>query len=289
MIERTTSPKTIQIFLPDGDPRGLRVAEITTRIVRVVEVPRDRLDQFLLMPEAAQVALYFLFGIDPEGASDQLYIGQTGGSGARLSQHKEKVFWDKALVVVSLTNSLTQTHASFLEFLSIKEAKEIGRYAVQNGTSGTRPHTPAPLAADCLEIYDTARILLATLGHPVFEPVLKQPVHQQKSDELFCATSGAKGRGIYTDEGFVVLKGSTGRAENVPSIKGTSDEKFRQRLIDQGAMRVEGDRIVFDKDHLFRSPSMAAVALMGRTANGWIEWKNAEGKTLRALRPPMSD
>lgn len=36
-------PQTIQIFLPNGDPRGMRVAEITTRIVRVIEVPRSQL------------------------------------------------------------------------------------------------------------------------------------------------------------------------------------------------------------------------------------------------------
>ncbi len=54
-------------------------------------------------------------------------------------------------------------------------------------------------------------------------------------------------------------------------------------------MHVEGDRVVFDKDHLFRSPSMAAVALMGRTANGWIDWKNGDGKTLKYLRRAVSD
>jgi hypothetical protein len=35
-------PLTIQFFLPLGDPRGMRVAEITTRIVRVIEVPRSQ-------------------------------------------------------------------------------------------------------------------------------------------------------------------------------------------------------------------------------------------------------
>jgi len=56
----TPTPKTIQIFLPGGDPRGLRVAEITTRIVQVIEVPRTRLDEFSRMPESAQVGVYFL-------------------------------------------------------------------------------------------------------------------------------------------------------------------------------------------------------------------------------------
>lgn len=30
-------PQTIQIFLPAGDPQGIRIAEITTRIVRVID------------------------------------------------------------------------------------------------------------------------------------------------------------------------------------------------------------------------------------------------------------
>lgn len=50
-------PQTIQIYLPAGDPRGMRVAEITTRIVRVIEVPRSQLADFLKMPEAQQVGV----------------------------------------------------------------------------------------------------------------------------------------------------------------------------------------------------------------------------------------
>lgn len=40
----------------------------------------------------------------------------------------------------------------------------------------------------------------------------------------------------------------------------------------------------FSRDHLFRSPSMAAVALLGRTANGWLEWKDGDGRTLDAVK-----
>lgn len=31
----TPIAKTLQIFLPNGDPRGIRIAEIATRIVQV--------------------------------------------------------------------------------------------------------------------------------------------------------------------------------------------------------------------------------------------------------------
>ena len=43
----SSTPKTIQIFLPSGEPHGIRIAEITTRIVQVIEVPRSLLADFL--------------------------------------------------------------------------------------------------------------------------------------------------------------------------------------------------------------------------------------------------
>jgi len=62
------TPKTIQIYLPGGDPRGLRVAEITTRIVQAIEVPRSLLGEFFKMPESNRVAVYYLIGEDEEGS-----------------------------------------------------------------------------------------------------------------------------------------------------------------------------------------------------------------------------
>ena len=49
-------------------------------------------------------------------------------------------------------------------------------------------------------------------------------------------------------------------------------------------MREEGDSVVFEKDHLFTSPSAAAIALLGRNANGWTEWKASNGATLDLLK-----
>ena len=263
----------------------MRVAEITTRIIRVIEVPRSLLQDFLKMPESDQVALYFLFGESEDGADQKVYIGQTGDLRARLAKHnKEKEFWERALVLISRTNSLTQTHALFLEWHCLQAATKAGRYVNENGNSGSKPHTPAPLEADCLEIFDTGHVLLATLGYPIFDPVAK-PITASKEEEIFyCKASGANGRGLYTQEGFVVLKGSIGRKENVPSIIGTAGERLRTKLIESGVVRVEGDTVVFEKDHLFRSPSMAALSLMGRTCNGWLDWKNKDGKTLDTLK-----
>lgn len=278
-------PQTIQIYLPGGDPRGIRVAEITTRIVQVLEVPRALLGDFLKLPESRQVAVYFLIGQGNDAEDAKVYVGQTSDMPMRFPRHnQEKDFWERALVLVSKTQSLTQTHALFLEWHCLQEVKRAGRYVTANGNNASRPYTPAPLEADCHEVFDTARTLLATLGHPLFEPVLRVEPSRVEPDLLFCKGSSADGRGYYTEEGFVVLEGSTGRRESVASVQRTGEGRFRERLIDGGILRVDGERVVVTKDHLFGSPSMAALALTGRTANGWHEWKDSSGKTLHELK-----
>jgi hypothetical protein len=263
----------------------MRVAEITTRIVRVIEVPRSQLADFLKMPEAQQVGVYFLMGELSEAGLPRAYIGQSGNVGNRLVQHNQnKDFWNRALVVISLTNSMTQTHALFLEWFAIAEATKAGRYSLENGNTGSQPYTPAPLQADCHEIHETAATLLATLGQPIFEPLTNAPTAKGEAELFYCKGSGADGVGEYTAEGFVVLKGSKGRVENVASIQGTSNVQIRESLVKDGVMAPQDGLYVFTRNHLFPSPSQAAMALMGRSANGWVEWKAANGKTLDELK-----
>ena len=291
-------PQTIQIYLPAGDPRGMRVAEITTRIVRVIEVPRSQLADFLKMPESQQVGVYFLMGELSEAGLPRAYIGQSGNVGNRLVQQNkdnDKEFWNRALVVISLTNSMTQTHALFLEWFAIAEANKAGRYSLENGNTGSQPYTPAPLQADCHEIHETAATLLATLGQPIFEPLISTTGSgadgKSKAPELFyCKGPDARAVGEYTSEGFVVHKDSTARIEIVPSIKGTSQERFREQLVTDGVLTKSGDHFIFSRNYLFSSPSMAAIAVLGRSANGWIEWKTEQGQTLDgAKRQPIGD
>ena len=284
-----TQAKTIQIFLPKGDPRGIRIAEITTRIVQVIEVPRVLLSEFLTMDESEKVALYFLFSEAEDGTDKKVYVGQTGDLQKRLVDHdKKKAFWHRALILVSRTDSLTQTHTLFLEWHCLQAAKKAERYSDENGNAGSRPHTPAPLEADCMEIFEMGRTLLAVLGYPIFEPLAKTITATTQEELFHCTASGADGHGLYTPEGFVVLKGSKGRKENVASIVGTGDERLRQKLMESGVLIMEGDSLIFTKDHLFKTPSGAAVALTGRTANGWREWKNAHGKKLGDVKRPTT-
>lgn len=285
----TPTAKTLQIFLPSGDPRGIRIAEITTRIVQVIEVPRSLLPEFLKMPESGQVAVYFLFGEGEDDAGAKVYIGQTGDLRARLIKHnKDKEFWERALVLVSRTNSLTQTHALFLEWYCLQGTRKAARYADENGNAGSKPYTPAPLEADCYEIYETGQTLLATLGYPIFDSVAK-PAPGTNQDEIFyCTTAGVEGRGLYTEEGFVVLEGSVGRRSMSPTLL-PSTIALRSKLLDMGVVREVDETVKFQRNHLFNSPSSAATALLGRATNGWMEWKDKDGRTLDELKRQLKE
>lgn len=116
--------------------------------------------------------------------------------------------------------------------------------------------------------------------NPLWEPEPPVVPRKMADEAFFCKGAGADGRGLYTKEGFVILKGSIGRVENAPSNTGKSIEPLRVSLLASGVIRQEGDKIIFEEDHSFPTPSLAAMALMGRTANGWLEWTTEDGITL---------
>ncbi len=94
----TATAKTIQIYLPAGEPRGIRIAEITTRIVQAVLIPRSDLAQGKLRKELDLPGIYFLFGEGEDEAKPIVYIGQTEDARKRFDSHnKTKTFWKTAI------------------------------------------------------------------------------------------------------------------------------------------------------------------------------------------------
>lgn len=278
-------PRTIQIYLPSGDARGIRVSELTTSIVRVVEVPRALLNDFFAMPEATQVGLYLLVGDSDELDQPWVYIGQSGNLSFRLAEHQRtKDFWTRVLVVVSLTNNLTQTHTLYLEWLAIREARLANRYQVENGNAGSRPHTPAPLEADCHDLFEITRTLVATMGQPVFEALTCTRGPKDRSNVFYCRAANYDATAHYTEEGMVVLKGSKARKDVVPSMIQPRSGSRRDKLIADGTLILDGNYFVFQRDVLFKSPSGASDTVIGSNTNGWTSWKTSDGLTLDELK-----
>lgn len=276
------TPRTIQIYLPDGEPTGIREAEITTSILKIIEFPRAELHRVAVSNEFSQVGVYILIGEDENG-QDIAYIGQSGELKSRLGQHaKSKDFWNRGIAILSKTNSITQTHALYIEWRAIQTATEAGRYRLENANTGSKPHTPAPLEADCNVLFDAIKTLTGVLGYSLFKP-LRQSEDSPSAKEIFyLKRGGVDAQCEYTNEGFVVLEGSKGKSNIAETYNYLKPQ--RDQLIKQGIVRIEGDEIIFTKDHLFKSPSAASSAVLGMASNGWSDWKDTNGVKLDSKR-----
>lgn len=275
-------PLTIQLYLPDGNPKGLRISELTTSVVRVIEVPRTHLGAFQKLPESRQVGLYFLFGGD-KSASGHVYIGQTSNVGARLATHNSKKdFWTMAWVVVFNSPHFTPTHTLYMEYESIRMAQEAQRFTLDNGNTGQKPPISYGLQSDADNALDTLRLLFDALQFPVFEPRASLLALLANNQMYFCSSMGMQVRGHYTATGFMVLSGSTAVLKTAMFIQGTNIEKLREQLYASKILRLQGGRLAFVQDHEFSSVQEASAVVLGRHSNVENEWFDEEGRALRS-------
>jgi len=272
--------KTIQIFLPDGNPRSLKIAEITSRTIQAILIPRAKLDDAAKRQELKNVGVYFLIGSSDEDSKPMLYIGEAEECLIRLKQqNKQKDFWNIAVAIISKTQYFTKTHIKFLESYCYDAAKRSGRYKLENPTVPSKPFVSESMVADLLDNFDTIRILVATLGYPIFDQIRKP----QKKDILYCKGKAAKAEGEYTEDGLIVFAGSTCNLQETKSA-GPYVKNWRDQLFEDGVLQKDDNIYKFTQDHIFSSPSTAAAVVLGRRANGWTEWKYKDGKTLDEIK-----
>lgn len=275
-------PQTIQIFLPDGSPRSVKIAEITNRVVKAVLVPRNKLDYISTRTELNNVGIYFLFGESAEKAKPIVYIGEAEDCLDRLKQHnRTKEFWNYTVVMVSKTNAFTKSHAKYLEHIAVYQAKESNRYETDNQIAPSKPFVTESMEADLLDSFDTIKILLSTLGFPVYDKVGKEQI---TSKELLLLNGrNIKAEGDLIDDGFVVFKGSQVKKDTTPSCH-EHLINLRQKLIQNEILIEYNGNYQFSQDYVFNSPSTAGGVVLGRSTNGWTKWKNKDGKTLDELK-----
>lgn len=273
-------PQTIQIFLPDGNPTSIKIAHLTNRMIVATLIPRIKLAEAGSRQEVRKYGIYFLFGINEDRAKPISYIGETEDCFKRITVHnKEKDFWEYA-VVISSKSSFNKAHVEYLEYLSVKTAKEIGRFDTSdNKSTPTKPFITESEEADLLDNFETIKILLATLGYPIFEEIKSSA---KKKEMLYCKGKEASAQGEMIDDGFVVLKGSTANKDEANKISPWVSG-IRKKLIDDKILFLNKAVYVFKDNFIFRSPSAAAATVLGREANGWLEWKNKEGKNIDKL------
>lgn len=271
------TPKTIQISLPNGDPRGIRIADFDGSSVRVIEVPRRLMHTFIKMPESHQVAVCFTIG---SAAPNEQWVEIDRTRECMIRAQQMGRWAQRALVIIS--HSFEESYSMFLQWHCQQAIQWAGRYKILTDQDDYRPETPTSVETECLKDFEAASTLLTTLGYPLFVP-LKCSEGVGNGEEVFhCIDSEADGRAVYNQDGFVMLAGSAGPSKNSPSIR-SHWEKVREDWVRSGVMKEQDGRFVFPNDYLFASPIHATVALLGcrvKGASGWVEWKNDAGKTL---------
>ena len=291
----------VRIGLPTGELSGIRIATTPLVDVRAILIPRDRLDE-VKKDIDRRLAVYLLL----DTAKRTFYIGRTDDAWERLCYWNYKAgeeWWGTAVVVISQTElGLSDSHIKWLEWRCIKQAKEIERQVtkaakeigpeVTNGRfrfqkDQRQPDEPSQGAMS--RLFDSLCTLISVLGYAVFEPLadidrpsMQDDISPPDSGEVFhCRGEDAEATGQQLADGrFQVLKDSTARLRIAPHAKETVSRK-RKPLLDAGILvEVEGGKLRFTKDHKFNSPSGAAAVVLGRAADGWIEWKNRDKKPL---------
>lgn len=277
--------KTIQIFLPDGDPRSIRIAWFTDGTVQVFVAPRKKLDLVYARVELKGVGLYFLVGDGGEMSLPSLYVGEAENCSRRLKRHEQiRDGWTTAIVCISRVGDFTKAHVKYLEKLCFEWASVAGRYTLEQN-SPTSPHVPEPLIADLMGNFGVIRTLVSTLGFPIFDKIEKPQV----DETLYCKGKKARATGAFGEGVVVVFEGSVA---NRIDAKASDDSlvKKRRELLDEGVLEVVDDETLrFAKDHVFPSPSQAAAVVLARNANGWTEWKYPDGRTLDEVKRQIKE
>lgn len=276
------SPFYIQVFVPTGDPDGLRIISKSNRPGVGVVFNRTIYNEVCTRPEFEKTGVYVLVGTPDDSILPTIYVGEGDTVKDRLNQHhRNKDFWDWSVFFVAKDDSLNKAHVQHLESELMRLAREAKQCKIDNSQE---PLPPTLSEADTAFVEDFLQDILSIfplLGLGVFEKTVsktKKPI-----DLLTIDSKGIKASGYEDAKGFVVVKGSQLVKDEVESIP-QNLSTLRKDLLAQGVIVDSGLRYAFAQDQVFKSPSSASGVILGRSANGRIEWKNIDGKTLKQIQ-----
>ena len=290
--------RSINIFLPDGDPDGVKMAQIAMSTIQAIAFRRNQLRRVRdTFPEIERPGVYVLIGADETEPGRLLgYIGESEGVGSRLATHSAdsaRSFWNDTVVLVSKDENLTKSHARYVEASLIRAVSDNPRWTLPNANrpSNDAGKLPLPDRVAMDEFIDQTKTLVGALGWDLFK-VVRGPVASpaQAAEAPPPPSPAAAERFSFRGEGFdaemkigpsgeiIVTSGSKARLRTTPTIpKGTV--AMRQMLQDRGVLKPMQDHLVFETEYAFSSPSAAAAVVTGASANGRVVWKLPDGRT----------
>lgn len=282
--------QTINFLLLDGMAEGRWLCNLRNWSGLAYRLPRMEIAGSSGLEHLDGTGVYFLFGYgQQEGDRAHVYIGKSDQVYTRLMQHlrADRDFWTECVAFVSSDGSLNEAHAGYLEHQLYLQAKDAARYMVHNDGA---PHLPtlSPSERSWMGPFlENIGLILGVMGYKVLIPIGGTPQGGQAAQTFYIRKPqrGIDATARVDADGFFLLKGSRIIGEAHPSLKG-GFKKQREQLLAEG---VFNDDYRLRENTRFSSPSAAATLVLGRNANGWQEWRNAQGLTLREAAQPQHD
>lgn len=282
---------SITIFIAGEKFSGLRTVDKTNWNGRGLICSRSSFPNLKKRDELKKAGIYILGGPPDDEGLPRVYIGEGDPVLPRLEEHhSKKDFWTQAVMFVSKDQTLNKAKIQHLESRLIEMAKMAKRCVLDNVNNPEKPSLSEAEEAEAEGFLEELLLCLPTIGVAFFE-IPQAPVAQgnvgavanAQIEKLFLETNGAKAEGYESDEGFIVLKGSTVAIAEAESIQ-DGTKKMRKLLIEQGIVSLQGNFYRFEQDYPFSSASRAASVIGGNNASGRELWKNAEGKKLKEIQ-----
>lgn len=227
---------------------------------------------------AGQPAFYILLN-SLDAKKPQAYIGQTTDFANRKNDHvQKKDFWNLALVFVSDNHKIYGDDVKYLEYLGIEAAQKAESFELRNDTNPKKPNI-APYRINDMEVFfHDIQLLCKFYGCGIFETAKPQ----DNQEHLFFVKSidrPAQGTGFYDKdkEKFILLGGSVLATEATKSFKTIA---ARNQFIKEHCKKDNNGQIVLVHNFPFDRPSSASSFVLGRSSNGWDDWKDEEGRKL---------
>ena len=164
-------PFTIRIYVPDGDPEGVRLIDRMNWTGLGLAFPRAKWPEIRQRSEFVRTGVYILVGY--KGEDDDLptiYIGQADGVRNRIdSHHQNKDFWDWGIVFVSTSGGLNRAHVTWLEHAFVDRANKTKRCHLDNGNAPQEPALTEAEKADTQAFLKEILQILPLVGLRAFE------------------------------------------------------------------------------------------------------------------------
>ena len=163
-------PFTIRIFVPDGDPEGVRLIDRMNWTGLGLVFPRTNWLAVQKRKELQRTGIYILVGRNENDDLPTLYIGQADGIRGRIdSHHKNKDFWHWAAVFVSTSGALNRAHVTWLEYALVRRALDANRSHLDNGNMPKEPALTEAEKADTRGFLKEILQILPLVGLRAFE------------------------------------------------------------------------------------------------------------------------